>query len=91
MKKAILPDTYVAADRQARYKWPAIRPVQSVQWIGRWVATNHASPRPFNVTLSGANRVSLRGLQFSVGRSIRSITIKSTNPLADSSFRPNCC
>lgn len=91
MKKAILPDTYVAADRQAHYKWPAIRQVQSVQWIGRWVATNHASPRPLDVTLSGAKRVSLRGLQFSDGRSIRSITITSTNPLADSSFRPNCC
>lgn len=88
--KAILPDTYVAADRQARYKWPAIRPVPSVQWIGRLVATNHASPRPFHVTLSGAMRVSLRGLQFSDGRSIRSITITSTNPLAASSFRPNC-
>ena len=87
--KAILPDTYVAADRQARYKCPAIRPVQSVQWIGRWVATNHASPRPFHVRLSGAKRVSLRGLQFSDGRSIRSITIKLTNPLVDSSFRPS--
>jgi hypothetical protein len=59
-EKAILPDTHVAADRQARYKWPAIRPVQSLQWIGRWVATNYASPRPFDVTLSGAKRQSPR-------------------------------
>ena len=46
-EKAILPDTHVAADRQARYSWPTIRPVQSVQSIGRWGGDEPCIPEAF--------------------------------------------